>query len=89
LFTDSPGEGSIVESDSHFYRRRASEELAAANRAITQAARGRRLQLAEGFLQHLESSQARALLDRWGIHDVTLAKEKASANHISRITEIA
>jgi hypothetical protein len=44
-----------VESDVRFYRRRASEELAAANRAITPAARNRRMQLADSFLQRLRA----------------------------------
>jgi hypothetical protein len=44
-----------VESDVRFYRRRANEELAAANRAITAAARDRRLQLADSFLQRLRA----------------------------------
>jgi hypothetical protein len=44
-----------VESDVRFYRRRANEELAAANHAITAAARDRRLQLADSFLQRLRA----------------------------------
>jgi hypothetical protein len=44
-----------VESDVRFYRRRANEELAAAHRAITAAARNRRLQLADSFLQRLRA----------------------------------
>ena len=44
-----------MESDIRFYRRRASEELAAANRAVTASARDRRLQLAGVFLQRLHS----------------------------------
>jgi len=39
-----------MESDARFYRRRANEELAAAQRAITPAARERRMQLAGTFL---------------------------------------
>ena len=44
-----------VESDARFYRRRATEELAAANRAVTEAARERRMQLAQMFLDRLDS----------------------------------
>ncbi len=40
-----------------YYRRRASEELAAANRAITTAARDRRMQLADLFLQRLAATE--------------------------------
>jgi hypothetical protein len=42
-----------VESDVRYYRRRASEEMAAAGRAVTEAARERRLQLARVYLQRL------------------------------------
>jgi len=42
-----------MESDVRFFRRRANEELAAAGRAVTQAARERRLILADAFLQRL------------------------------------
>jgi hypothetical protein len=44
-----------VESDVRFYRRRASEEMAAAGRAVTDAARERRLQLARIYLQRLDA----------------------------------
>jgi hypothetical protein len=43
-----------VESDVRFYRRRASEELAAAGRAVTQAARERRMIMAGIFLERLK-----------------------------------
>jgi hypothetical protein len=54
-----------VESDDRFYRRRATEELAAANRAVTQAARDRRIQLAQSFLSRLDQSNDGRLFD-WG-----------------------
>jgi len=44
-----------VESDARFYRRRANEELAAAGRAVTQAARERRMILAGIFLDRLKT----------------------------------
>jgi len=47
-----------VESDIRFYRRRACEEMAAASRAVTEAARRRRLQLVDTYLQHLKSLKA-------------------------------
>lgn len=53
-----------MESDARFYRRRATEELAAANRAVTHAARERRLKLAQLFLDKLESPDD-ALLFEW------------------------
>ena len=43
-----------AESDVRFYRRRASEEMAAAERAVTSAARDRRMQLAGIFLYRLK-----------------------------------
>ena len=47
-----------MESDVRFFRRRANEELAAAARAVTEAARARRLILAEAFLDRLKSLEA-------------------------------
>ena len=48
----------MVESDIRYYRRRAHEEMAAANRAVTEAARGRRLQLVDLYVQRLEALAA-------------------------------
>ena len=42
-----------MESDARYYRRRAVEELAAADRAVTSAARERRLQLVGLYLDRL------------------------------------
>jgi hypothetical protein len=47
-----------VEPDERYFRRRASEELAAARRAVTDAARERRLMLADSFLERLRSVEA-------------------------------
>jgi Holliday junction resolvase-like predicted endonuclease len=44
-----------LESDIRFYRRRANEELAAASRAVTEAARERRILMAGIFLERLKS----------------------------------
>ena len=54
-----------MESDERFYRRRANEEMAAADRAVTEAARKRRMQLAGMFLERLKASAAadRAMFD--------------------------
>ena len=43
-----------MESDVRFYRRRASEEMAAASRAVTEAARERRMMMAGVFLERLK-----------------------------------
>jgi hypothetical protein len=50
--------GGDVESDIRFFRRRASEELAAANRAVTESARERRMILAGVFLERLKVLEA-------------------------------
>ena len=44
-----------MESDIRYYRRRAHEEMAAATRAVTDAARQRRLQLVDLYVQHLKA----------------------------------
>jgi hypothetical protein len=47
-----------VESDIRYYRRRACEEMAAASRAVTEAARERRLQLVDLYVQRLAELKA-------------------------------
>ena len=47
-----------MDSDERFFRRRASEELAAARRAVTDEARERRLMLAGIFLERLKAMEA-------------------------------
>jgi hypothetical protein len=54
-----------MEPDTRFYRRRATEELAAAGRAITPAARDRRIQLAHTFLRRLKAAEANEVLFDW------------------------
>ena len=49
-----------MESDVRFFRRRPNEELAAASRSVTEAARARRLILAEAFLGRLKAVEAAA-----------------------------
>jgi hypothetical protein len=44
-----------LESDARYYRRRAGEELLAADRAVTEAARERRLQLVGLYLDKLRA----------------------------------
>lgn len=46
-----------METDERYFRRRASEELAAARRAVTDAARERRLMLAGVFLGRLKAAE--------------------------------
>jgi len=50
-----------VESDVRFFRRRANEELAAASRAVTDAARDRRTQLANAFLAKVQELEGRGI----------------------------
>ena len=47
-----------MESDARFFQRRAQEELAAARRAVTAAARDRRMQLADIFFRRFEAAKA-------------------------------
>ncbi len=54
----SIGGGKRVEPDVRYYRRRANEELSAANRAVTAAARERRMQLAGVFLDRLKTLES-------------------------------
>lgn len=52
-----------MESDARFFRRRANEEMAAASRAVTPAARDRRMQLAGAFLDRLKDLETRSAFD--------------------------
>lgn len=56
-----------MEPDARFYRRRATEELAAAQRAVTEEARDRRLQLARSFLSRLRPAEADHMMFQWGL----------------------
>jgi hypothetical protein len=60
-----------METNARFYRRRANEELAAASRAVTHAARERRMLLAGIFLHRLKASEARAVLVECGMAAAT------------------
>jgi Holliday junction resolvase-like predicted endonuclease len=53
----------VLESDLRFYRRRANEEMAAAQRAVTAAARERRMQLAGLFLDRLKALETHSAFD--------------------------
>ena len=62
-----------METDIRYYRRRACEEMSAATRAVTPAARERRLHLVGVYLDHLKAlnapspfdeSQVAAMFDR-------------------------
>ena len=46
-----------MESNDRFFRRRANEEMNAASRAVTEAARERRMRLAGIFLERLKTAQ--------------------------------
>ena len=47
-----------METDIRYYRRRACEEMNAATRAVTPAARERRLQMVGRYLDHLKALNA-------------------------------
>ena len=52
-----------METDIRYYRRRACEEMSAASRAVTPAARDRRLQLVSLYLDHLKALNAPSPFD--------------------------
>ncbi len=52
-----------LETDIRYYRRRACEEMSAASRAVTPAARDRRLQLVGVYLDHLKALNAPSPFD--------------------------
>ena len=52
-----------METDVRYYRRRACEEMSAASRAVTPAARERRLQLVNIYLDHLKELNAPSPFD--------------------------
>jgi hypothetical protein len=56
-----------LESNGRYFRRRASEEYAAAQRAVTAAARDRHLDLAQRFLSYLGADEASEMLFEWGL----------------------
>jgi hypothetical protein len=73
-----------MESDVRFFRRRANEEIAAAQRAVTEAARARRLVLADAFLQRLKAVEACAASSEL---DASLAAERPAFPWRSVATE--
>ncbi len=72
-----------MESNALYFRRRATEELAAAHRAVTTAARDRHVELAQRFLARLESSDAQP-----GISDGGKA-ERSTRRELRRMVEHA
>ncbi|HEU0311125.1 MAG TPA: hypothetical protein VFR36_07910 [Sphingomicrobium sp.] len=65
-----------MESDIRYYRRRACEEMAAASRAVTDAARERRLALVETYVQHLRALKAPSPFSE---HDIAQAYRPSGA----------
>ena len=64
-----------MEPDIRYYRRRACEEMSAASRAVTSAARDRRLYLVNLYLERLKDLDAPAPFD----HDQIAAMTDKSA----------
>ena len=54
----------MLETDIRYYRRRACEEMSAASRAVTPAARERRLYLVEVYLERLKEMNAPSPFDQ-------------------------
>ena len=68
-----------MESDIRYFRRRACEEMAAASRAVTDAARERRLQLVDLYVQRLEALKAPSPFDDEAISPGCSAPPPATA----------
>ncbi|GAA4713372.1 hypothetical protein H9L13_03810 [Sphingomonas lutea] len=68
-----------MEPDARYFRRRASEELAAANRAVTAAARERRMQLAGIFLERLKAAEASDALFEYESRQFVAAADRITA----------
>ena len=74
-----------MESDARFYRRRANEEIAAAGRAVTEAARERRMQLAGAFLERLKTIEdARDIMAEAELSAAASAFDWTRANRLGR-----
>ena len=58
--------GRSMESNERYFRRRAAEELAAARRAVTPAARLRRMTLVNSYLEQLRALGCHAACDSLG-----------------------
>lgn len=59
-----------METDIRYYRRRASEEMIAATRAVTSAARARRLYLVGLYLERLKALNAPSPFDERQLADI-------------------
>ena len=68
-----------MEPDARYFRRRANEELAAANRAVTPAARERRMQLAGIFLDRLKAAEAGDALFQYEMQQFVAAADTLPA----------
>lgn len=72
-----------MESNERYYRRRAAEELAAARRAITPAARTRRMALVQSYLDQLRALGCDAACDSlaslWSELELATATPKVRA----------
>lgn len=69
-----------MESNGRYFRRRAVEEYAAAQRAVTAAARERRIDLAKRFLGHLDEGEAHAMLFDWGLASAKAERPARKSN---------
>ena len=78
----------MVESDIRYYRRRAFEEMAAATRAVTPAARDRRLKLVDVYVDHLKALNAPSPFeDERPSMDEDLRSKSAAMSKRARIEE--
>jgi len=78
-----------MESDARYYRRRAVEELAAADRAVTLAARDRRLQLVDLYLHKLREMDEPSPFNERELTRRLAAQQAAVAWEPARETQLA
>ncbi|HXG81220.1 MAG TPA: hypothetical protein VNJ05_05420 [Sphingomicrobium sp.] len=68
-----------METDIRYYRRRACEEMSAASRAVTPAARDRRLHMVGIYLDHLKALNAPLPFDECQLAEMAEAKVGAQS----------
>jgi hypothetical protein len=66
-----------LETDIRYYRRRACEEMSAASRAVTSAARDRRLHLVNVYLERLKELNAPSPFDESQLTGIVEASKRS------------
>lgn len=71
-----------METDIRYYRRRACEEMSAASRAVTSAARDRRLHLVGIYLERLKALNAPAPFDQEQVAAMAAGSDRRSSRSV-------